>query len=202
MLILGLTGGIACGKSTVTRMFAALGAEVIDADEIAHEVMRPGTKEWKRIVDYFGKSILNKDSSINRMELGKVVFSSVKKRKKLEEIVHPVVVRTIQGKIRKLATCDLRLSTIVVIDAPLLIEANLTSLVDKLVVVSAWRRIQMRRLKENGLSGSEAVKRIDSQLSLKEKIKLADYVIRNNGNLADLENQVEKVWKEILSKNR
>ncbi len=183
-------------------MFAALGAEVIDADEIAHEVMRPGTKEWKRIVDYFGKSILNKDSSINRMELGKVVFSSVKKRKKLEEIVHPVVVRTIQGKIRKLATCDLRLSTIVVIDAPLLIEANLTSLVDKLVVVSAWRRIQMRRLKENGLSGSEAVKRIDSQLSLKEKIKLADYVIRNNGNLADLENQVEKVWKEILSKNR
>ena len=196
MLILGLTGGIACGKSTVARIFESLGAEVIDADEIAHEVMRPGTSAWKRLVDCFGKGILNKDLSVNRTELGKIVFASARKRQKLEEIVHPAAIKTIKKKIKELSTVNCQLSTVVV-DAPLLIEAGLISLINKLVVVSAWRRTQMRRLKESGLEESEAAKRIDSQMPLEKKIKLADYVIRNNGSLRETEKQVKRVWKEI-----
>ncbi|MCD5397883.1 dephospho-CoA kinase [candidate division NPL-UPA2 bacterium] len=196
MLILGLTGGIACGKSTVACIFKGLGAEVIDADEIAREVVRPGTSAWKGLVDYFGKDILSKDLSINRKKLGKIVFASVRKRHKLEEIVHPSVIKTIKEKIKELSTVNCQPSTVVV-DAPLLIEANLTSLVDKLVVVSAWRRIQMRRLQESGLEESEAVKRIDAQMSLEKKTGLADYVIRNNGSLKEMERRVKRVWKDI-----
>ncbi len=197
MLILGLTGGVACGKSTVARIFESLGAEVIDADEIAHEVMRPRTVAWKRLVGYFGNGILNEDLSINRTELGEIVFASARKRQKLEEVVHPAVIKTIKKKIKEFSIFNFQFSTIV-IDAPLLIEVNLTSLIDKLVVVSAWRRTQMRRLKESGLKGSEAEKRIDSQMPLEKKIRLADYVIRNNGSLRETERQVKRVWKDIL----
>jgi len=97
MLILGLTGGIACGKSTVAHLLETRGAKVIDADKIAHEVMRPGTNVWKGIVDYFGKSILNKDSSINREKLARIIFAEEKKRRKLEEIVHPAVIKIIKS---------------------------------------------------------------------------------------------------------
>lgn len=199
ILILGLTGGIASGKSTTAHIFENLGAKVVDADEIAHETIRIGTKAWKKIVGYFGKSILNEDSSINRTELGKIVFADKEKRQELEEIVHPVVIKTIKKKIKELSISNFQFST-VIIDVPLLIEADLTSLVDKLIVVSAWRQTQIRRLKKNGLKGSTAKIRIDSQMPLKEKIKLADYVVRNNGSLKELERQVERIWKDILRK--
>jgi len=200
MLIIGVTGGIACGKSTVAGMFRGLGAEVIDADKIAHQAMRPRTAVWKKIGELFGKDILNEDLSINREKLGKIVFSSTKERRRLEKIVHPVAIKAIKKKIKDCSNLKIQPLTIIVIDAPLLIEANLTSLVDVLVVVSAWRRTQMRRLKASGLKENEAAKRIDSQMSLRSKIKLADYVIRNNGSLAAVERQVEKVWKEIIGK--
>ena len=196
MLILGLTGGIACGKSTVARLFGSLGAEVIDADEIAHEMMEADTKVGKEIIDYFGKGILSEDLSINRTELGKIIFFSVRKRRKLEDIVHPAVIKTIKKKIKALSSVNCQLST-VIIDAPLLIEAGLTSLINKLIVVSAGRRTQMRRLQKSGLGGSEAERRIDSQMPLKKKIKLADYVIRNDDSLAETEKQVKRVWEDI-----
>ncbi|MCD5390458.1 dephospho-CoA kinase [candidate division NPL-UPA2 bacterium] len=207
MLVIGITGGIACGKSTVARMFGRLGAEIIDADRIAHSVIEPGTSAWQRVVDEFGRGILNKNLAVNRRKLGRIIFADSEKRRKLEEIIHPRVIEIIKktaARTRKSAASvkkqqsasGLELSAII-IDAPLLIEANLVSLVEKLVVVTASRKTQIVRLRRSGLTEGEAIRRIDSQMSLREKEALADYVIRNDGNLKETARQVREIWKQI-----
>ncbi len=214
MLVIGVTGGIACGKSTVARMFGHLGGKVIDADRIAHSVVKPKTAIWQRVVDEFGtrksaasEGILNKDLSINRRRLGRIVFADQRKRKKLEKIIHPRVIEIIEGtvaKTRKSAASVKKQQSApspelsaIIIDVPLLIEANLVSLVEKLVVVTASRRTQIVRLRRSGLTEVEAIRRIDSQMPLRDKEPLGDYVIRNDGNLEETARQVREIWKRI-----
>ena len=200
MLVIGVTGGIACGKSTVARMFGRLGEKVIDADRIAHDLIKPSTAIWQRVVDEFGKGILNKNSAINRRRLGRIVFADPKKRKKLEELIHPRVIEVIEetvAKIKKQPRAPSSEPSAIIIDAALLIEANLVSMVDKLVVVVAGRRTQIKRLKRSRLTEAEAVRRIASQMPLREKENLADYVIRNDGDTEETRKQVRKIWKEI-----
>lgn len=190
-IILGVTGGVATGKSTIAGMLGQLGAVVIDADRISHRFLRRGTPSWQKVVDEFGDEILNKNLVINRKRLGKIIFADKDKRKKLERIIHPLVIETVK---RKISQAIKKEQAVIVIDAPLLIESGMRSLVDKLIVVNATNHIQRKRLAERGLGREDADRRINSQLPLTMKVKLADYVIENNGDLACTEKQVRRIW--------
>ncbi|MDF2902924.1 MAG: coaE [Bacillus sp. (in: firmicutes)] len=193
-LIIGLTGGIASGKSTVTRMLQEQNIPVIDADVEAHLVVEKGEKAYYDIVSYFGKDILMEDGSIDRIKLGSIIFPDKEKRTVLNNIVHPAVRgRMIQKKDQYLALGH----NIVVLDIPLLFESKLTYMVDKVVVVYVDEQTQLDRLMaRNGFTKEEAMSRISSQLPLNEKRKWADAVIDNNGTPEETEKQL----KDILNK--
>ncbi|WP_339286020.1 dephospho-CoA kinase [Oceanobacillus sp. FSL K6-3682] len=187
-LVIGLTGGIASGKSTVAKMFAELDIPVIDADVIAREVVEPGEEPYKRVVEVFGKEILNPDGSINRPKLGSIIFSNEDKRKQLNQIVHPAVRKQMLKKkedyIEQGEKC-------VVLDIPLLFESKLTSLADQILVVFVNAKTQRKRLMErNQLTEQEAMDRIGSQMPLEEKAKLADELIDNNHTIEESKNQL------------
>jgi dephospho-CoA kinase len=191
-MIIGLTGGIAGGKTTVAGLFKEKGALVLDADKIAHRVIKPGRPAYKKIVRYFGPEILNKNRSVNRRRLAGIVFSSPRKLKKLNGFVHPEVIKIILAQVKKW-----KKKRIIVIDAPLLIEAGLHKKVDKLVVITCSRPVQMKRLlKEKGLSKKEAGLRISSQMPLKDKIKLADELIDGELSLNKLRVEVNRLCQE------
>ncbi|MBN2395228.1 MAG: dephospho-CoA kinase [Candidatus Atribacteria bacterium] len=198
MLLVGLTGGIVAGKTTVARMFSELGAEVIDADQIAREIMQPGKKIWKEVVLKFGSEIIDDHQEIDRNRLARIVFSDQEKLECLNKITHPEITLKIKEQIRdiqKHATQDV----ICMIDAPLLFEAEMNDWMDKIIVVYINREEQIKRLfQRNGLSRSEAIKRIDAQISLEKKVLLADYVIDNRESVGELKDQVVKVWKDLL----
>ena len=196
MIVIGLTGSFGTGKSTVARMLKELGARVLDADTIAHDLIRPGRNCWRKIVHCFGLDILNKNQSINRDKLAKIVFKKRQDLRKLEEIIHPLVIREIAARLGKIENS--RKNEIVVIDAPLLIEAGLAKKVDTLIVVKLNRTGQIARaLKQKGISRAQILKRIRSQLPLSKKIAIADYVIDNNRRKNDTRRQVKKIWEEI-----
>jgi dephospho-CoA kinase len=193
-LILGLTGGIASGKSTVAAMFKSLGARVIDADKISHSLIKPDTRVYRKIVRTFGRKILNKDRTVKRSELGRIVFNDKDRRKKLNRIMHPEIIRIIRKKLNAL-----RKGT-VVLEAPLLIESGLTGLVDKLIVVNVSLANQIKRIqRKNPINNKEILKRIKSQMPLEKKVRLADFVIDNNGTKEKTRKQVAKIrrlwWK-------
>jgi dephospho-CoA kinase len=176
MILVGLTGGVATGKSTVAKMFKQCGAIVIDADELAHEVVKPGKPAWREIVKTFGKTVLNTDRSLNRQTIGSIVFHNPKRRRQLEHIIHPRVARE-QARLTKQAARK-NPQAVVIYDVPLLFEAGIDTRVDTTIVVTADRKTQMARLKErNGLSRAEAIRRIKSQMPLAKKIRMADIVI-------------------------
>ena len=135
MLIVGLTGGIVSGKSTVAKMFQQLGALIIDADNIARAIVQPGEKAWKNIVHYFGKEILKDNQEINRKELARIVFANKEKLEKLNKITHPEIVAIIKNKIEEMRSKDSSDGTICIIEVPLLFEANLEGMMDKIIVV-------------------------------------------------------------------
>jgi len=190
MTVIGLTGGFATGKSFVASIFASYGARVIDADRIAHRLTRKGTPAYRRIVRTFGPSILTRGGAIDRRKLAGVVFADRRKRLTLERIVHPGVVREIGRRIT-----GARPDAVVVIDAPLLIEAGLERLVDRLVVVTASRERQIERgVKKFGMTREEARRRIAQQMPLALKARMADFVIRNNGTKPETKKQARKVW--------
>jgi len=196
VIVIGLTGSFGTGKSTVARMFKELGARVLDADTIAHDLIRPGRDSWRKIVHCFGPDILNRNQSINRDKLAKIVFRKRQDLRKLEQIIHPLVVREIARRLGKIENS--RKNEIVVIDAPLLIEVGLAKKVDILIVVKLNRTEQIvRALKQKGISRAQILKRIRSQLPLSKKIAIADYVIDNNGRKNDTRRQVKKIWEEI-----
>ena len=192
MIIVGLTGSVGTGKSTVTNFFRELGAYIIDWDELAREVIRPHLRAWKEIVEYFGKGILNEDLTINRQKLAEIVFSAKEKVTKLNQIVHPEVLRKDERITNEIKSLDP--DALIIKDIPLLFELTRPIFVDKIVVVSASEQTQLRRLEEKGMSREDAQSRIKSQLPLEEKIKSADFVINNDGPLEETKKQVEEIY--------
>ena len=194
MIIVGLTGSVGTGKSTVTNFFRELGAYIIDWDELAREVTRPHLRAWKEIVEYFGKDFLNEDLTVNRQKLAEMVFSDKEKVAKLNQIVHPEVFKKDERITNEFKNLDP--DALVIKDIPLLFELKLTQPVfmDKVVVVSASEQTQLRRLEEKGMSRGDAQSRIKSQLPLEEKIRSADFVIDNDGPLEETKKQVEEIY--------
>ena len=192
MIIVGLTGSVGTGKSTVTNFFRELGAYIIDWDELAREVIRPHLRAWKEIVEYFGKDFLNEDLTINRQKLAEIVFSDKEKVAKLNQIVHPEVFKEDERITNEIKSLDP--DALIIKDIPLLFELTRPIFVDKIVVVSASEQTQLRRLEEKGMSREDAQSRIKSQLPLEEKIKSADFVINNDGPLEETKRQVEEIY--------
>lgn len=192
MIIVGLTGGVGTGKSTVANSFKKLGAYVIDWDELAREVVRPHSKAWKEIAEHFEKNVLNEDLTINRQQLAEIVFFDKAKLEKLNQIVHPEVIEEDERITNEIRSLDP--DALIIKDIPLLFELTRPIFVDKAVVVSASEQTQLRRLEEKGMSREDAQSRIKSQLPLEEKIKSADFTINNDGSLEETKKQVEEIY--------
>jgi dephospho-CoA kinase len=197
MILVGLTGGVATGKSTVAKMFKQCGAVVIDADELAHEVIKPGKPAWRAIVTLFGKTMLNQDRSLNRQALGSIVFRNRTKRRQLERIIHPRVAREQARLTKQAARTDP--TAVVIYDVPLLFEAGIDKRVDKTLVVTADRETQLARLKKrNGISRVEAIRRIRSQMPLSKKVRLADIVIDGTLSRQNAMKAVRRIFLNLL----
>jgi dephospho-CoA kinase len=198
MMLVGLTGGVATGKTTVAKMFRRCGAVVIDADELAREVVKPGKPAWREIVRAFGQQILHPDRTLNRHALGALVFHDKKKLRRLERIIHPRVAR----EQRRLTTETARQDphAVVIYDVPLLFEAGIDKRVDKVIVVAADRATQLARLKtRNGLTRAEALRRIKSQLPMNHKRRRADYVLDGTTDRKRLAEAVSQVFAQLKS---
>lgn len=191
MLILGLTGGMATGKSTVAKMFVELGAIHIDADSLSREIVAPGEPAWWAIVDRFGSVVLREDGQLDRKALAALVFSDPQKLAALNKITHPPIITLIR---QRLAEARASGAGLVVLEAPLLYEAGLDSEVDRVVVVAAAEATQLERLvPRDRLLESEARQRMAAQMPLSEKIRLAHYCLDNNGSLEDTRRQVQQL---------
>jgi dephospho-CoA kinase len=200
-LIVGLTGGIVGGKSTVASMFKNLGAKIVDADKLGHSVILPHKPAWKKITRLFGKDILQNDLTIDRGKLGKIVFTNQTLLKKLNEITHPEIIKLIKKEINLAINKTHRQEKILIIDAALIYEAKIDRLMDKIMVVYINKDEQVKRLiRRNNLSKEEAFQRIKSQMPMKEKIKMADYVIDNSNSLDKTREQVETIWQSLVSR--
>lgn len=200
-IILGITGSFGCGKTSVARMFRKLGASCISADNIYHGLIKPESPLYKKIVSFFGSEILKKNNEIDREKLGRIVFDKNVALKKLTQITHPVIIKRMKTECSKLKRA--KANRIIAIDAPLLIEAGLIEMVDKLIVVKISRKTQIARCRKHwGVPGDGVIKRIRTQIPLTEKVELADYVIDNNGTLEQTRKQVKGIWKEIQKGGR
>jgi len=195
-VVIGLTGGIASGKSTVSNMVKKLGITVVDADEISRDVVEIGKPAYNQIVDVFGADILQQDHTLDRKKLGALIFSNQKRREQLNKIVHPEVRKEMLRQVEKEKKQG---SRAVVLDIPLLFESKLTYMVDKTLLVYVDEQTQLERLMQrNGYAKAEAKLRIQSQLPLKDKRKLADEIIDNNGTIENTQTQVEVVLKKWI----
>nr|XP_018904853.1 PREDICTED: dephospho-CoA kinase domain-containing protein [Bemisia tabaci] len=192
MFIVGLTGGIATGKSTVSHMIRELGVPVIDADVIARKVVEPGTPGWREIKKVFGNSVLLPTGEINRQTLGDIIFSNSEKRRLLNEITHPRIHRLMMWDA---FTKFLQGYQFVVIDTPLLFESGaMLSYIHKIIVVTCEEDLQLQRLIErNSMPESRAKQRIKAQMPLEEKCNRANFVIENSGSLTDTKDQVGRI---------
>ncbi|MFW6124261.1 MAG: dephospho-CoA kinase [Acidobacteriota bacterium] len=197
ILTAALTGGIGTGKSVAAKVFKELGCYVFHADEEAHKLMKPEKEAWEKIVKHFGKSILNKDKTINRKKLGKIVFSNKKERRFLNSVTHPLV-----NQLRLKTLENLKQEkkyNIFISEAALTIEAGFADYFDKIIVVHCKEKIQTDRLmKRDGISQKEARKKIGSQMPLKEKKKCADYLIDTSGDIPSTVEQTEKVYRNLV----
>jgi dephospho-CoA kinase len=201
MLNVGLTGGIASGKSTVATMFARHGAHLIDFDGLAHEVQEPEKPAWREVVNQFGKEILQPDNKIDRVKLGNIVFADKKKLTALDKIVHPFVYQSWHVLLKKISEKEKH--AIVLSDIPLLFEGNMQHLFDLTILVLIVPEKQISRLMtRNEISKAEAGKRLKSQMPISEKIALADIVIDNDGGIPETEKRVRQVWKELLMREK
>jgi dephospho-CoA kinase len=196
MILVGLTGGVATGKSTVAKMFKQCGAVVIDADQLARDVVKPGKPAWRAIVTLFGRAVLSPDRSLDRQALGSIVFRNRTKRRQLERIIHPRVAREQQRLVRRVA--KRKPHAVVIYEVPLLFEAGVDKRVDEIIVVTADRGTQIARLtKRNGLSRAEALRRIRSQMPLAKKIQQADHLLNGTLPRPPLSKQVGQLFKSL-----
>ncbi|RRR72437.1 MAG: dephospho-CoA kinase [Candidatus Viridilinea halotolerans] len=208
--LIGLTGGIACGKSTIVAMLAALGARTIDADRVTHTLQQQGTPVYRQIVATFGPSIVGPTKAIDRRKLGALVFSDPAKLRQLEQIVHPAVQTEIRQFINTAAQSGgyaTRLGRlkrpVVVIDAIKLIESGWIAACDQVWVVTSPREAQIERLMSNrGMGHEEAIKRIDAQLPQAERLAHATVVIDNSGDLNATRAQVDAAWQHVMQANQ
>ena len=196
MTILGLSGSIASGKSTVSKMFVELGAYLIDWDKLGHDVMLPNQSAWKAVMEYFGKEILNEDQTINRPVLGQKVFNKPEELQKLNQLVHPEIYKEderLANKIRSEYP-----NAVIVKDIPLL-NPDMKKVFDMILVVFANEKNQIKRLAERGFDQVEAIKRIKAQPPIEEKMEIADFIIYNDGSLDETKRQVEKIYTTLTS---
>lgn len=199
MKIIGLTGGIACGKSTISDMLYDLGAKVIDADQISHDLTKPGGDGLPAIREAFGSYVFYPDGTLNRNTLADIVFRDTEARDRLNAALHPQIVERMKADIEE---CRKMGALIVVLDVPLLFEAGLQELADIVVCASASEERQMERLKmRDGLSPEQSMRRIQSQWPLKEKERLSDIVVNTDKPQDDLRAEVRKLYDAWLSEN-
>jgi len=201
MLNVGLTGGIASGKSTVAQMFVVRGAHLIDFDKLAHQVQEPGKRAWQEIIKYFGEGILTQDDTINRNKLAQIVFTDKKKLEALNNIVHPLVFELWQGRLDKIKRQEEH--AIVLSDVPLLFEGKLKDLFDltMLILISPEEQIT-RLMAPNGLSRDDAQLRLKNQMPIADKIELADIVIDNQSDVSQTEKKVVEIWQMLKVRER
>lgn len=197
MKIIGLTGGIATGKSQVSSILSELGAMVIDADIVAREVVQKGLPAWQQLKDTFGEEYFLSNGELNRRKLGQLVFSHPSELDKLNSITHPAIKAKIEERINDLKVQGY--NGIVVVDAALLLEAGWETMVDQVWVVDApiEKRIE-RLMNRDNLTRDQALSRINSQMSQQERIAKADKIIYNNSNIDSLKEQVLRIWHETL----
>jgi dephospho-CoA kinase len=201
MLRVGLTGNIASGKSNAARAFAELGAAIIDADLIAHDVMSPGHETYESVAQAFGPEILNTDRTINRKALGRIVFAQEDKRMLLNRLVHPAVRAAVELRITAIREANPR--AIAIVDAALMVETGYYRLHDRLVVITCSPSLQLARLvNRDGCTLEDARARIASQLPIEDKLKLADYVIETSGTLRETREQVDAVYRSLMRDER
>ena len=193
---IGLTGGIGSGKSTVATILADLGAVVINADTVGHDVYRPHTDGWRQVIAAFGSSIVRPDQTIDRPALGAIVFADPAQLRRLNAIVHPLIAADIRRRIDALRAEGS--GTTIVVEAAVLIEAGWQRLVDTVwLVVASPAAVTQRITAQRGLSAGDVARRIDSQLSDNERRRFADVVIENTGSLDALRHEVERRWREL-----
>lgn len=198
MILVGLTGGIATGKSTVAKMFEHCGAKVIDADELARQVVNPRKPAWRAIVKAFGRSVLNPDRTLNRHALGHIVFQNQTKLRLLERIIHPRVAK-LQAQLTRRAAGEHR-KAVVIYDVPLLFESGIDKRFDKIVVVTAGRETQIARLrKRNGLTRAAALQRIRNQTPLSKKVLRADHILDGTLSKSALCRNVQRLYRTLRS---
>lgn len=198
MLKVGLTGGIACGKSYTLKEFQRYGAHTVDADKIVHQLLLPGHAGYQKVVETFGTQFLDGDSQLDRRRLGDLVFSDETARQKLNEIIHPLVFAEEKRQIEE-AELIRRRTPMIVIDAALMVETGSYRNYDVILMVYARPEVQLLRLMfRDHLTEDEASKRIASQMPLLEKLKYADYVIENSGKLSNTAEQVACTFKDVL----
>ena len=196
-LLVGLTGGIASGKSTACRFFRELGANIVDADQISRDVVEPFSPVWKEIVEAFGTEIIGEDNELDRSRLAEIIFADEEKRKLLESIIHPRIADETARRVEALE--KEHPDGIIIVDAALMIEVGTYEKFDRLVVVYADEETQARRLMDRDLLGrAEAFSRIEAQMPLSEKLGYADYVIDNNGSPETTKQGVLRVYNELV----
>lgn len=198
MFIIGITGGLATGKSTVSRMFARLGAEIMDADLIVHDLIKPKGKCVAEISKIFGAAVIS-GGGVDRRALAGIVFNDTAKLRKLESILHPSVRLMIKERLKELKKKGFK--GIVVLDVPLLFESGIAHDVDMTIVVKASRDIQIQRAVKNlNLTKKEALLRIRSQMLMREKVRLADVVIDNSRSKTETNKKVKQIWLKVQRK--
>ncbi len=197
-MIVGLTGGVATGKSVVAAELKKLGAHIVDADVIARKVVEPGTPTFEEVVAEFGPAVVKADGTLDRRAIADVVFSKPERLKRLNEITHPPIRKMIREEVERAG--QEHPGALIVVDAALLIENGLYQEMSRVIVVTAEERTQLERLmKRSGLDAASARRIIESQMPMDEKTKLADHVIDNNGALAETLGQVRALYDELTS---
>ncbi len=195
MLVIGLTGGIGCGKTTVASILRDLGARVVDADEVAREVLAVGSPVLAQVAARFGREVLREDGSLDRQRLADIVFRDRQALADLNAITHPPIIALIRERIREARGEGVR---VLVVDAPLLLEAGMGAMVDEVWVVTCSREQQIERLcRRTGMSPREAEERLRAQMPLEEKARLAHRIISNQGSLVDLRARLKELWRNL-----